>query len=148
MASLCFRVVAGVQTLWRGPSLKSHAWRALPGAFEYLFWAITYGEWDITSVPFSEGRLLPPIPQTSEEKSFAWRYLSEGLRRGVHEELTEEYVALRVRRGLMISSAIVAWAGEVKDRNGRFSINFHLHINHWPMGAVKLGTVPSFAVDT
>lgn len=103
MDSLCYSVVAGVKTLWRGPQLEELAWSEIPGASEYLVRSIKYGVRDMNFVPFTEGRVLPPITQKEVEKAFDGRVLGEGLRCSVYGELKEEYVSLRIRRAIIIS---------------------------------------------
>lgn len=89
-------------------------------------------------VPFTAGIVLPHIQQTLEDRRFSMRNLEEGLLSGVYEYLFQSYVDMCTHRGLVVSSAFVVWHDDGVDRKGRFGINFHRQINHWPRGSFKM----------
>lgn len=133
--------------LWRNTSLRLGAWRRLLKTSEYLCRFIQFGIRDMPSVPFSKGEILPAIPQTEEDKEFGLADLDDGIRMGVYEEVTRDYVTERVKNGLLCSSAFTVWQGEGEERKGRFVLNFHRQSKHWCKGSIKMETVPSFSLE-
>lgn len=140
-------VFAGAEELplWRRTSTRSAAWSRILSTSPYLTRQIKYGIRDMPSVPFTEGIVLPIIPQTEEDKEFARMDISEGISGRIYEELSKDYVEERVKKGLMVSSAFVVWQGE--EKKGRFVINFHRQSKHWAKGSIKMETIPSFALE-
>ena len=138
---------AGGRPLWLGTSQRAEAWGVLLGASQYLVRSIKFGIRDPPTVPFTDGRVLPPIPQTEEDKMFASEDLRKGVKEGVYQEVSKAYALGQVRRGRLVSSAFVVWQGEGTERKGRFVLNFHRQSKHWPKGSIKMETIPSFAVE-
>ena len=133
--------------LWRKPALRADRWSSVLGASGYLTRAVRFGVRDMPTVPFTEGVILPAIPQTEEDRAFARNDLREGLRRGVYERVSGLYVREQVARGRMVSSAFTTWQGDGADRRGRFVINLHRQSKHWPYRGVKMETMSSFSVE-
>lgn len=96
--------------------------------------------------PLPDGRVLPPIPKSSEDKAFASEYLEQGLLDGIYEEVSKEFALEQVSLGRLISSAFVVWQGEGKDRKERFVVNWLVQRKHWWKGSIKMETLPSFAL--
>lgn len=138
---------AGGRPLWLGASQRAGAWKELLGTSDYLVRHIRYGIRDLPIIPFTEGRILPPIPQTEADKEFASADLSKGLREGIYEEVSSEYAMEQVARGRLVSSSFVVWQGDGSERKGRFVVNLHLQSQHWKKGSIKMETLPSFALE-
>lgn len=133
--------------LWRNTSLRSDAWHRVLKTSPYLCRFIKFVVRDMPSVPFTNGEILAAIPQTEEDRVFGIADLEDGLKKGVYEEVTEDFVMEKVKEGLLCSSAFTVWKGEGEERKGRFVLNFHKQSKHWPKGSTKMETVPGFALE-
>lgn len=138
---------SGGRPLWRGTSLRADKWGRYLGASAFICRTIRYGVRDMPLVPFVNGEMLPPIPQTEEDKVFARAKIEEGCKEQTIREVTRDYAVSRVASGLLVSSSFVAWQGEGKDRRGRFVINLHKQSKHWAKGSTKMETLPGFALE-
>lgn len=138
---------AGGRPLWLGTSRRADAWKRLLGTSEFLVRSIRFGIRDLPTIPFTDGQILPPIPQTEADKEFASADLSKGLREGIYEKVSWDLVQERVREGALVSSSFVVWQGEGSERKGRFVINLHRQSKHWDRGSIKMETIPSFSLE-
>lgn len=53
---------------------------------------IKFGIRDMSSVPLSNGKILPKIPQLEEDRAFGIDDFDKGLKNGIYEEAFREYV--------------------------------------------------------
>lgn len=58
---------------------ESRGWEKLLGTSNFLAHHTKFGIRDMSTVPFTDGRLLPSIPQTPEDKEFASEDLEKGI---------------------------------------------------------------------
>lgn len=94
--------VSGNTLLWRRTFLRADKWKSVLGATEYTVRKIRYGIRDLSIVPFKDGRMLQPIPQSVEDTKFALEKLSAGIREGIYEEVDEQYVRKKMSEGKMV----------------------------------------------
>lgn len=138
---------AGGRPLWLGTSRRAEAWKRLLGTSDYLVRQIRYGIRDLPSLPFTVGRVLPSIPQTEADRSFASADLAKGLQEGIYEGVSSGLIQEQLKQGKLVSSSFVVWQGEGQDRKGRFVINLHHQSKHWERGSIRMETLPSFSLE-
>jgi len=93
------------------------------GASSFVIRMLTYGIWDPPTSTFREGIVLPTVPQSATDLSFAEQELEEGCSVGTYQKVPDAYALEQVRHGAYVSSAFVNW----NNGNGRFVININFN---------------------
>ena len=126
--------------------LRASAWRDI-GASEHACRAIRFGIYEAPTVPFTDGRISPPIPQSEEDLAFGLADLEEGCRTGVYQNVPLEEVRDLTSKGLPVASAFVTWKETSEGPVGRFVIDFAEQSMHWPKGTIRMETLAEFGLS-
>ena len=68
----------------RGPQLQHAGWKSI-GASDALLRAIMFDIVDPPTVPFTEGEIIPELPHSEKDKTFARQNLENGWNEGIYE---------------------------------------------------------------
>jgi hypothetical protein len=99
------------------------------------------------TIPFSEGKILPDIPQKQEDLAFGREDIRQGCVSGIYESITRKEAEDLKARGMLISSAFTVWQDSADGRKGRFVVNLAVQSKHWPKGSIRMETLPAFSLD-